>query len=76
MLELLAGGDLSVGRITDALGMEISHVSHQLAVLRRAGLVDGRREGSVVFYSLRQPELSLMLNTVAGELLWESAASS
>lgn len=71
VLDVLSDGEQSVGRLAEALGMEISHLSHQLAVLRRAALVDGRREGSVVFYSLRQPQLSHLLGLIAGEMLWE-----
>jgi ArsR family transcriptional regulator len=71
-LELLTEGDHSVGRMAELLGMEISHLSHQLAVLRRAGLVNSRREGSAVFYTLRQPHLVHLLTLVAGEVLWDS----
>ena len=73
VLDILATGELSVSRLADVLGMEISHLSHQLAVLRRSRLVDSRREGSVVFYSLRQPQLSQLLGLVAGEMLWDFA---
>lgn len=73
VLDILAGGEHSVSRLAEDLGMEISHLSHQLAVLRRSALVDSRREGSVVFYSLRQPQLSQLLALVAGEMLWDSA---
>lgn len=73
VLDILAAGECSVGRLAEVLGMEISHLSHQLAVLRRSALVDSRREGSVVFYSLRQPQLSQLLGLVAGEMLWDAA---
>ncbi len=72
-LELLADGDRSVGWLTEAMTMEISHLSHHLAVLRRAGLVDSRREGSVVHYWLRQPQYTQILAIVAGEMVWDTA---
>jgi ArsR family transcriptional regulator len=43
------------------VGIESSHLSQQLAVLRRAGLVTTRKAGSTVFYSLRAPELAELL---------------
>lgn len=73
VLDILASGEHSVSRLAEVLGMEISHLSHQLAVLRRSALVDSRREGSVIFYSLRQPQLSQLLGLVAGEMLWDFA---
>ena len=76
VLDLLSDGEQSVGRLADVLGMEISHLSHQLAVLRRAALVDSRRDGSVIFYSLRQPQLSHLLGLIVGEMLWDVVAGT
>lgn len=76
VLDLLSDGEQSVGRLAAVLGMEISHLSHQLAVLRRAALVDSRRDGSVIFYSLRQPQLSHLLGLIVGEMLWDVAAGT
>ncbi len=52
-LELLAEGERSVGDMAPLVGIELSHLSQQLAVLRRAGLVTTRKEGSTVFYAVR-----------------------
>jgi len=68
VLEALAGSEYPVGELADRLDMELSHLSQQLAVLRRAGLVNNRRVGSVVFYRLRDPRMSQLL-FVAKELL-------
>jgi ArsR family transcriptional regulator len=68
---LAADGEFPVGELADRLGMEISHLSQQLAVLRRAGVVSNRRVGSVVFYRLRDPRTSQLL-FVAKELLLTS----
>ena len=54
-LELLAEGERSVGEMAPLVGIELSHLSQQLGVLRRAGLVTTRKEGSNVFYALRDP---------------------
>ena len=41
-----------VGEIAGLLGMTLSAISHQLRILKGAGLVKYRREGKMVFYSL------------------------
>jgi DNA-binding transcriptional ArsR family regulator len=61
MLELLCDGELSVGELTDALGLEGSHVSQQLGVLRRANLVASRKEGTTVIYSLADRRIAKVL---------------
>ena len=44
LLELLADGDKPVHQLREAIDIEASSLSHQLAVLRQHGLVDQRRE--------------------------------
>ncbi len=43
------------------VGIEAANLSQQLAVLRRAGLVTTRKEGSNVFYSLTSPHVAELL---------------
>jgi len=50
LLRLLAGHELSVGELVEALRVPQSRISRHLAVLRRAGLVRDRREGNWVYY--------------------------
>jgi ArsR family transcriptional regulator len=68
VLEVLAEGERPVGELAEELGVEISHLSQQLAVMRKAGVVTARRVRSTVFYSLRDPRMSQLL-AVARELL-------
>ena len=49
---------LSVGEIVDELNVSQPTVSHHLSILRSAGLVDSRREGKQVFYSLNQEKIA------------------
>ncbi|MGB8647184.1 MAG: metalloregulator ArsR/SmtB family transcription factor [Anaerolineae bacterium] len=44
----------SVGDIADKIGVTQPTVSHHLAVLRDAGLVEAREEGRQTFYMLNQ----------------------
>ncbi|SEO45354.1 ArsR/SmtB family transcription factor [Trujillonella endophytica] len=61
VLELLAEGDRTVGELADATGLELSHLSQQVTVLRRAGVVDSRRVRSTVVCSLRDPQTAELL---------------
>ena len=61
ILELLAMGERSVGELMPDLGLEASHLSQQLAVLRRAGVVVARKQGNTVIYSMASPDVAELL---------------
>ncbi|HWB22740.1 MAG TPA: metalloregulator ArsR/SmtB family transcription factor [Gaiellaceae bacterium] len=52
ILEVLRDGDQSVGALQTELGLDSSGTSQHLAALRRIGLVQSRREGTSVYYSV------------------------
>ena len=52
ILALLEGGEVCVCHIHESLGLPQSKVSRHLAYLRRAGLVEGRKQGLWVHYRL------------------------
>jgi DNA-binding transcriptional ArsR family regulator len=67
-LESLAVGELSVGDLSNRVGCQVPNMSQHLAVLRSAGLVTTRREGSTVFYRLadeRVLEAYRLIQTIA-----------
>lgn len=69
VLELLAEGEQrSVSELAADVGVESSHLSQQLGVLRRAGLVVSLREVTTVYYSIKDP-LLIELLAVARRLL-------
>jgi ArsR family transcriptional regulator len=68
-LELLAEGEHSVTELQAEIGIESSHLSQQLAVLRRAGLVTTRREGSTVHYAVKSPLVVDLLAAAKAVLL-------
>ncbi len=49
---------LNVGEIVDALQVSQPTVSHHLSILRAAGLVNVRREGKQVYYTLDQARMA------------------
>ena len=61
ILELLVQGERSVGELQAEVGLEGSHVSQQLAVLRRAGVVEFRKQGNSVIYSVASPDMAELM---------------
>src|SRR5437879_948740 len=52
MLMALQGGEQCVCRITEMMGLAMSTVSKHLSILYQAGLVNARKEGRWMYYSL------------------------
>lgn len=75
ILEVLAEGPRSVGDMQPLVGIELSHLSQQLAVLRRARLVTARKEGSTVFYAVKN-DIVVELLAVAKRLLIDSLSET
>jgi ArsR family transcriptional regulator len=50
---------LSVNEIVDKVGFSQPTISHHLAILRDAGLVNIREEGKQTFYSLNQENIAV-----------------
>jgi DNA-binding transcriptional ArsR family regulator len=55
IVETLRSGEVSVADLLGQLEVEPATASQQLGVLRSRGLVDSRREGTTVYYRLRDP---------------------
>lgn len=69
LLELLAGqSEVSVAALQSETGLEASHLSQHLSVLRRHRLVTSERRASHVYYRLADPRVATLL-TAARELL-------
>ena len=56
ILNVLLGGELCVCELMDALQMTQPRISHQLRILKGAGLVVDRREGKWIIYALEAKE--------------------
>src|SRR5215831_6140427 len=52
MLVALQGGEICVCQITELMGLAMSTVSKHLSILYQAGLVNARKEGRWMYYSL------------------------
>ncbi|PKQ19688.1 MAG: transcriptional regulator [Actinobacteria bacterium HGW-Actinobacteria-6] len=60
-----ATGEVCACKITERLNLAASTVSHHMGVLRAAGLVSARKEGTWVHYALQRD----VMEQVASELL-------
>ena len=76
LLELLSERERAVHELRDAIEIEASSLSHQLAVLRQQGLVNQRRESGEVIYSLALPEVRDLLQAARSILIARSANGS
>jgi ArsR family transcriptional regulator len=52
ILALLAHGELCVCHVQEALGLTQPNASRQLSVLKNAGIVESRRQGTWTYYRL------------------------
>lgn len=62
ILYVLFEAEMCVNDIALVLSMNISAISHQLRVLKQAGLVKFRREGKTVFYSLADEHVRTIID--------------
>ncbi|MGB4592469.1 MAG: metalloregulator ArsR/SmtB family transcription factor [Coriobacteriia bacterium] len=58
-------GEVCACKISDRLGLAPSTISHHMTVLRHAGLVSARKEGTWVHYALQRD----VIRQVASELM-------
>ena len=57
LIDLLAQGERSVDQLAEAAGLSVANASQHLKAMRRAGLVEVRREGSRAIHRLAGPEV-------------------
>ncbi len=69
IVALLSHGELCVCHLENALELSQPNVSRQLGILRAAGIVDARRDGSWMYYSLARQDhdaVQAMLERLVG----------
>lgn len=57
ILNLLKGGELSVGEMVEALNVPKANLSQHLAVMRHKRILETRREGTTIYYSIALPRI-------------------
>jgi DNA-binding transcriptional ArsR family regulator len=68
ILHVLQGGEHCVTDILGQVGGSQANVSKHLSVLRRAGLVECRREGVNVYYRIEDPTVFAICESVCDSL--------
>lgn len=71
ILELLREGERGVGELQAELNLDSSGTSQHLGVLRRQGVLESRKEGTSVYYRVRDPRTFQLLE-VARQILTSS----
>ena len=64
LLHQLRDGERTAGTLATDLGCTLANASQHLAILRHAGLVTSRREGTSIHYRLAVPEILDACDTV------------
>jgi DNA-binding transcriptional ArsR family regulator len=62
--EYLQYGEMTVNQLCEKVGVEQSNASQHLAVLRNKQVVQTRKEGNQIFYSLRDPLIGKVLQAM------------
>lgn len=68
LLHIIKEGERSVGSLVDLTGASQANVSKHLQILRRAGLVERRKDGLMAFYSIADPSIFHLCDLVCGRL--------
>ena len=61
ILCLLSSGELIVQEIVDALGTTQSNISQHLGILKACGIINGRRDGTKMFYTIGDARILRMI---------------
>ncbi|GIJ78720.1 tellurite resistance protein TerB [Micromonospora phaseoli] len=69
MLLFAQGAELSVSEVAERAGIGQSTASEQLALLRRGGILDSRREGKIVLYRADRDGVLSVLDDLRSYLL-------
>jgi rhodanese-related sulfurtransferase len=64
LLDVLANGERTVEALAGEVGLSVANTSQHLQILRQAGLVSSRREGTSVHYRLAAPEVFELWRTL------------
>jgi ArsR family transcriptional regulator len=62
IVKLLKGGEMCVCEILPNLDSEQSNTSQHLTVLKNQGILDSRKDGAKVIYTVKNPEVFKMID--------------
>lgn len=65
VVEFLKNGEKNVSSIIKALGVPQSSLSRHLTILREAGVLKSRQEGTVIYYNIDDHDIFHVLRPIA-----------
>ena len=65
IIELLKDGERNVGSIMKTLSIQQSSLSRHLTVLREAGILKSRQQGTVIYYDIEDHNIFYVLRPIA-----------
>ena len=68
IVNILMHGENSVGELVKKLGTKQSLTSQQLSILKSRGVLKSRRNGNVVFYSLKHGGIKNIVAAIIAEI--------
>ena len=68
IVEFLKGGEKNVGSIIKALSIQQSSLSRHLTILREAGILKSRQQGTVIYYDIEDHDIFHVLRPIADML--------
>jgi len=68
VLKMLAPGERCVCELVENMDVEQSNLSQHLAVMKRQGLIEARKEGTKVLYRVSDPSVLAVLQSVEAAL--------
>ena len=68
IVEFLKSGEKNVGSIIKALSIQQSSLSRHLTILREAGILKSRQQGTVVYYNIEDHDIFHVLRLIADML--------
>lgn len=66
MIQLLLGGDYTVGELAEACGIQPHAASTHLRLMQHCGLLGSDRDGRQVYYRVAEPHLEDLMKCVEG----------
>jgi len=76
LIGLLMRQEMDVSHLQAALGVSQSSVSQHLGLMKQHGLLQERRQGKHVFYSIRSPQIKAVIQSAIQLITINAVASS
>ena len=75
IVESLARGEMTAGKLTEVVGITQSNTSQHLAILRNKLIVETRKDANSIYYRLRDPLLGEVLDKMRQYFLAQAMAA-